>query len=67
MPKRAMGQASKIVHRAYAKKAQGQLPSLEAYEDAKKSGKIITMMPESPVATDSADSKSEKEDAKKIA
>jgi integrase len=48
---RAMGQASKIVHRAYAKKAQGQLPSLEAYEDAKKSGKIITMRPESPVTT----------------
>jgi hypothetical protein len=45
MPKRAMGQASKIVHRAYAKKAQGQLPSLEAYEDAKKSGKIKATAP----------------------
>jgi len=33
---KALGQNSKIVHRAYAKKAQGQLPSLEHYEEAQK-------------------------------
>lgn len=42
---RVLGQNSKIVHRAYAKKAQGQLPSLEDYEEAnrqaKESGKIL--------------------------
>lgn len=43
---RALGQNSKIVHRAYAKKAQGQLPSLEDYEAAKKSGKIVFLKPE---------------------
>jgi integrase len=34
---RALGQNSKIVHRAYARKAQGELPSLEIYEEAKRS------------------------------
>ena len=44
---RALGQNSKIVHRAYAKKAQGTLPSLEDYEEAQRkaeeSGKIVTL------------------------
>ena len=40
---RALGQNSKIVHRAYAKKAQGQLPSLEDYEDALRSRKIVPL------------------------
>jgi hypothetical protein len=44
---RVLGQNSKIVHRAYAKKAQGELPSLEDYEAAKKSGKIVVLRPES--------------------
>ena len=42
-----LGQNSKIVHRAYAKKAQGQPPSLEEYEEAKlradKEGKILVL------------------------
>lgn len=50
---RAMGQNSKIIHRAYAKKAQMQLPSLEEYEqavhDAKKNGKILVLNHESEV------------------
>ena len=43
---RALGQNSKIVHRACARKAQGQLPSLEDYENAVKSGKIVFLRPE---------------------
>lgn len=47
---RVLGQNSKIVHRAYAKKAQGQLPSLEEYEAAnqraKAEGKILVLQPE---------------------
>jgi integrase len=42
---RVLGQNSKIVHRAYAKKAQKELPSLEEYEEAarkaKKEGKVV--------------------------
>ena len=43
---REMGQSSKIVHRAYARKAQGQLPSLEEYEDMWQSGKIMVLKAE---------------------
>ena len=50
---RVLGQNSKIVHRAYAKKAQGELPSLEEYEkanrEAKKSGKILVIQHEAEV------------------
>jgi integrase len=50
---RVMGQNSKIVHRAYAKKAQGQLPSLEEYEEAnrkaKEDGKILVLDHEAEV------------------
>jgi len=55
---RALGQNSKIVHRAYARKAQGQLPSLEDYEEAVKSGKIVFLRPEAevPSAADAAQS-----------
>jgi formylglycine-generating enzyme required for sulfatase activity len=48
-----LGQNSKIVHRAYAKKAQKELPSLEEYEEAarqaKESGKIVVLKPETEV------------------
>jgi integrase len=44
---RVLGQGSKIVHRAYAKKAQKELPSLEDYEEAtrkaKRRGKIVVL------------------------
>ncbi len=47
---RALGQSSKIVHRAYARKAQGRLPSLEDYEEAtekaREDGKIVLLKPE---------------------
>jgi len=50
---RVLGQNSKMVHRAYAKKAQKQLPSLEEYEEAtrkaKESGKIVVLEPETEV------------------
>jgi len=50
---RVLGQNSKIVHRAYAKKAQKELPSLEEYEEAarqaKESGKIVVLKPETEV------------------
>jgi len=50
---RALGQNSKIVHRAYAKKAQGQLPSLEEYEQAscqaKADGSILVLKHETEV------------------
>lgn len=50
---RALGQNSKIVHRAYAKKAQGELPSLEEYEQAnaaaKQDGKILVLKHEAEV------------------
>ena len=50
---RVLGQNSKMVHRAYAKKAQGQLPSLEDYEEAnrnaKENGKILVLQHEAEV------------------
>jgi integrase len=50
---RVLGQNSKMVHRAYAKKAQRQLPSLEEYEEAtrraEKSGKILTLEMETEI------------------
>ncbi len=58
---RALGQNSKAVHRAYAKKAQGQLPSLEDYEEAnrkaKENGKIVMLRPEAefPIALDTCE------------
>jgi integrase len=39
----ALGHNSKAVHRAYAKKAKVVVPSLEAYEEAHRDGKIIPM------------------------
>ena len=42
-----------MVHRAYAKKAQGELPSLKEYEDAnrkaKENGKILVLQHETEV------------------
>ena len=50
---RVLGQNSKMVHRAYAKKAQGRLPSLEAYEEAtrnaKENGKILVLQHEAEI------------------
>ena len=50
---RVLGQNSKMVHRAYAKKAQGELPSLEEYEEAnrkaKSKGKILVLKHEAVV------------------
>lgn len=50
---RVLGQNSKAVHRAYAKKARKQLPSLEEYEaasrEADESGKILMLTPEAEV------------------
>lgn len=47
---RAMGQNSKMVHRAYARRAQAELPSLEDYEEAaqkaKQEHKIVLLVPE---------------------
>lgn len=47
---RVLGQNSKIVHRAYARKAQKQLPSLEVYEEAtrkaQKNGKLVMVQSE---------------------
>ena len=43
---RALGQNSKIVHRAYARKAQGQLPSLEDYENVLRSGENVVLKSE---------------------
>jgi len=43
---RALGQNSKIVHRAYARKAQGQLPSLEDYEKIIRSGQNVVLSSE---------------------
>jgi len=50
---RVLGQSSKMVHRAYAKKAQKQLPSLEEYEaasqEAAENGKILVLEPQAEV------------------
>jgi integrase len=47
---RALGQNSKMVHRAYARRAQAELPSLEDYEEAaqkaKQERKIVILEPE---------------------
>ncbi len=51
---RALGQNSKIVHRAYARKAQGQLPSLEDYEAVLSSGKLIVLKHEQEVPESSS-------------
>jgi hypothetical protein len=41
-----LGQNSKIVHRAYARKAQGQLPSLEDYENIVRGGQYVVLKSE---------------------
>jgi integrase len=50
---RVLGQNSKMVHRAYAKKAQGQLRSLEEYEEAnrkaRKEGKLLLLQSETEI------------------
>ena len=50
---RVLGQGSKIAHRAYAKKAQKELPSLEEYEEANRKaqedGKILVLEYEAEV------------------
>jgi integrase len=50
---RALGQNSKIIARFYAKKAQGEIPSLEEYEEAnrkaKAEGKILVLQHEAEV------------------
>ena len=45
----ALGHNSKAVHRAYAKKAQMKLPSLESYEKQAADGRIIRLPSVSPV------------------
>ncbi|MBC8095567.1 MAG: tyrosine-type recombinase/integrase [Akkermansiaceae bacterium] len=44
----ALGHNSKAVHRAYARKAQVRLPSLESYEQQAAEGRIIQLRPLSP-------------------
>ena len=44
----ALGHNSKAVHRAYARKAQVRLPSLESYEKQAAEGQIIQLPPLSP-------------------
>ena len=39
----ALGHSSKAVHRAYAKKAQMKLPSLEEYEKALEEKKVVAV------------------------
>jgi integrase len=39
----ALGHNSKAVHRAYARRAQVKLPSLESYERQREDGRIIQM------------------------
>ena len=41
------------MHKAYAKQAQGELRSLEVYEEAKRSGKILVTKHESEVPVNS--------------
>jgi len=48
---RALGQNSKIVHRAYARKAQGQLPSLEDHENVFNSGLHVVLKSETEAPT----------------
>jgi integrase len=44
----ALGHNSKAVHRAYARRAQVRLPSLESYEKQNVEGRIIPMIPTLP-------------------
>ena len=44
----ALGHNSKAVHRAYARRAQVRLPSLESYEKQNVEGRIIPMIPTPP-------------------
>jgi len=41
----ALGHNSKAVHRAYARKAQVRLPSLESYENQNVAGRIVPLLP----------------------
>lgn len=45
----ALGHNSKAVHRAYARKAQVRLPSLESYEKQNVEGRIVTLLPPLPM------------------
>jgi hypothetical protein len=44
----ALGHNSKAIHRAYARKAQVRLPSLESYEKQNMAGRIIPFLPPLP-------------------
>ena len=44
----ALGHNSKAVHRAYARKAQVRLPSLESYENQTIEGRIVPLLPPLP-------------------
>jgi integrase len=44
----ALGHNSKAVHRAYARKAQVRLPSLESYENQNVEGRIVPLLPPLP-------------------
>jgi integrase len=44
----ALGHNSKAIHRAYARKAQVRLPSLESYEKQNVEGRIIPLLPPLP-------------------
>ncbi len=56
---RALGHNSKAVHRAYARRAQGELPSLEEFEVPAASGRILTL----PASSLSAAAVKSQEDA----
>jgi integrase len=47
----ALGHGSKAVHRAYARKAQVLLPSLEEYERRAKAGNLITVIQPEPAVS----------------
>ena len=44
----ALGHNSKAIHRAYARKAQVRLPSLESYEKQNVAGRIVQLLPPLP-------------------
>ena len=44
----ALGHNSKAIHRAYARKAQVRLPSLESYEKQNVEGRIVPLLPPLP-------------------
>jgi integrase len=50
----SLGHNSKAVHRAYARKAQVLLPSLEDYEKRARSGQLITVVPAGAAAVSAA-------------